>query len=34
MHYDVDKLYVFKIKNAGYPFSSEDESKEYVISTE
>lgn len=28
MHYDVDKLYVFKIKNAGYPFSSEDESKD------
>lgn len=28
MHYDVDKLYVFKIKNAGYPFSSEDKSKD------
>ena len=28
MHYDVDKSHVFKIKNAGYPFSSEDESKD------
>lgn len=28
MHYDVDKLHSFKIKNAGYPFSSEDESKD------
>lgn len=28
MHYDVDKSHVFKIKNAGYPFASEDESKD------
>lgn len=28
MHYDVDKSHAFKIKNAGYPFSSEDESKD------
>lgn len=28
MHYDVAKSYSFKIKNAGYPFSSEDESKD------
>lgn len=31
MHYDVDKSHVFKIKNAGYPFSSEDESKDTAL---
>lgn len=28
MHYDVDKSHGFKIKNAGYPFSSGDETKD------
>lgn len=28
MHYDVDKSHGFKMKNAGYPFSSDDESKD------
>lgn len=28
MHYDVDKSPDFKVENAGYPFSSDDESKD------
>lgn len=33
MHYDVDKSPDFKVENAGYPFSSEDESKDTRLLT-